>query len=101
MMVLSTGTVSKQAHVINLLGTLGTGFTYAPVLEAGGKPSTRFPPEGLVELTSHARRIKISSDKFPMKKFKISKNLENVIFLKFYQNFEVTFDMSLVEQIDK
>ena len=25
----------------------------APVLEAGGKPSTRFPPEGLVMLTSH------------------------------------------------
>ena len=28
----------------------------APVLlEAGGKPSTWFPPEGLVELTSHAK----------------------------------------------
>ena len=27
----------------------------APVLEAGGKPSTWFPPEGLVELTGYAK----------------------------------------------
>ena len=43
----------------------------APALEAGGKPSTRFPP------------------------------LKNVIFFKFHQNFDLTFDMSSVEQIDK
>ena len=27
------------------------------LLEAGGKPSTRFPPEGLVELPFHARSM--------------------------------------------
>ena len=32
------------------------------VLEAGGKPSTWFPPGRLVELTSHARGIGISSN---------------------------------------
>ena len=32
----------------------------APVLlEAGGKPSTRFPPEGLVELTCNARSMRM------------------------------------------
>ena len=31
----------------------------APVLEAGGKPSTSFPPEGLVELTGHAKGMQM------------------------------------------
>ena len=31
------------------------------VLEAGGKPSTRFPPEGLVELPFDAITIYVSS----------------------------------------
>ena len=40
----------------------------APVLlEAGGKPSTWFPPEGLVELTCHARGMQMSLDDFLMK----------------------------------
>ena len=39
----------------------------APVLEAGGKPSTRFPPEGLVELTSHARSMGMYPDEFLIK----------------------------------
>ena len=71
------------------------------VLEAGGKPSTWFPPERLVELTSHARSMGISSDEFLMKTLKFSKNLENVIFLKFYRETAVTFDSTLIEQIDK
>ena len=37
-------------------------------LEAGGKPSTRFPPEGLVELTSHARSMGMYPDDFFIKK---------------------------------
>ena len=32
------------------------------LLEAGGKPSTRFPPEGLVELTCNARSMRMLSD---------------------------------------
>ena len=46
----------------------------APVLlEAGGKPSTWFPPEGLVELARHRRGMQMLSDEFLMKKFKFSK----------------------------
>ena len=40
MMVYIIVNISKQAHVINKLGRLGTGVPLAPVLEAGGKPST-------------------------------------------------------------
>ena len=36
--------------------TLARLATVSVLLEAGGKPSTRFPPEGLVELTYHARK---------------------------------------------
>ena len=50
----------EEVKVIKRRGALGTGFTYAPVLEAGGKPSTRFPPEGLVELTCNVRSMQIS-----------------------------------------
>ena len=42
----------------------------------------------------------MSSNEFLIEKLKFSKNLKNVIFLKFYQIFEVTFDIGLVEQID-
>ena len=73
----------------------------APVLEAGGKPSTRFPPEGLVELHFHTRSMWTSSYDFLIEKSKFSKNHENVTFSKFYQNLEVTFNISLVEQIDR
>ena len=54
------------------------------VLEAGGKPSTRFPPEGLVELTRNTRGSPMPSYDFLMKKLKnskISKNLENLALL--------------------
>ena len=74
----------------------------APVLlETGGKPSTWFPPSGLVELTSHARCMRMCSNHIFMKKMKFSKIHKNIIFLKFYQNFEVTFNIDLVEQINK
>ena len=44
----------------------------APVLlEAGGKPSTRFPPEGLVELTCHAKSMRILSCHFLSQKSEI------------------------------
>ena len=36
-----------------------------------------------------------------MKDLKFSKIHKNIIFLKFYQNFEVTFNIDLVEQINK
>ena len=75
-------------------------FFWLPI-EAGGKPSTWFPPEGLVELTCHAKGIQISSNEFLMEKLKFSKNLKNVIFLKFYRKLPVTFNLTLIEQIDK
>ena len=71
----------------------------APVLEAGGKPSTWFPPEGLVELTCHARGMRMSQCAFIIEKWKISKNFKNLIFLKFKQNLPVTFTITFVEQI--
>ena len=71
------------------------------VLEAGGKPSTWFPPGELVELTGRARSIGMSSDEFLMQNSKFSKNLKNVIFLKFYRETAVTFNLTLIEQIDK
>ena len=73
----------------------------APVLEAGGKPSTMFPPEGLVELTSRARNMKSLSDNSMMKNSKFSKIFKNVIFLKFHRKLPVTFNLTLIEQIDK
>ena len=75
-------------------GCLAEPIDRGSVLEAGGKPSTRFPPEGLVELTCHAKGMQMSSNEFLMEKSKFSKNLKNVIFLKFHQNFVLTFDMS-------
>ena len=57
------------------------------VVEAGGKPSTWFPPQRLVELTSHARRMQISSDDFLMKKLEFSKNLK----MSHFSNFSKTF----------
>ena len=66
----------KQAHVINKHGRSGTGVPLAPVLlfelylamfQTGGKPSTWFPPVGLVELYE-------SRESFPGKiKFQNSK----------------------------
>ena len=70
-------------------------------LEAGGKTSTRFPPERLVELTCHARSMRMLSNDFLLEKSKFSKNNDNVTFPKFYQNLEVTFNKSLVEQTDR
>ena len=43
-MVLMTRKMFKEVHVPKSRGALGTGFTYAPVCRAGGKPSTWFPP---------------------------------------------------------
>ena len=67
-------------------GARPSQLTSGSVLEAGGKPSTRFPPEELVELTYNARGFPMLSDDFLVKKLKFSKNHKNVIFLKFYQN---------------
>ena len=40
----------------------------APVLlEAGGKPSTWFPPEGLVELTPNVKNFRMKSHDFYLK----------------------------------
>ena len=44
----------------------------APVLEAGGKPSTWFPPEGLVELPSHVKKVQMSPDDFLFQECHIS-----------------------------
>ena len=43
-------------------------------LDTGGKPSTRFPPEGLVELTCRARSMPLSSYDILLRKSKFSKN---------------------------
>ena len=71
----------------------------SPITTAG-KPSTWFPPEELVELTCHAKGMQMSSNEFLMEKLKFSKNLKNVIFLKFYRETAVTFNLTLIEQID-
>ena len=42
--VLSTRNMFKEVNVPKSRGALGTGFTYAPVCRAGGKPSTWFLP---------------------------------------------------------
>ena len=78
-----------------------TGQALPIKLEAGGKPSTWFPPEELVELTSHARCMQMLSDEFPMKISKFSKNLKKIIFLKVHRGTAVTFNLTLIEQIDK
>ena len=48
----------------------------APVLEAGGKPSTWFPPERLVGLSCHAKGMQISLKKFLMEKLEIFEKSE-------------------------
>ena len=49
--VLLTTNSCKQVHVIKSRGALGTGLTlHQYYFRAGGKPSTSFPPVGLVEL---------------------------------------------------
>ena len=73
----------------------------APVLEAGGKPSTRFPPEGLVELPCLLLSILSSSNEIFPEKSKISKkNRKNQTFSKFWRNLPLTFDMTLLEQMN-
>ena len=52
-MVLLTRNMFKEVKVIKSRGALGTGFTYAPVWQSGGKPSTKFPHGGLVECPHH------------------------------------------------
>ena len=42
-LVLSTRNTFEEVKVPKSRGALGTGFTYAPVCRAGGKPSTWFP----------------------------------------------------------
>ena len=99
--VLLTRNSCEEANVPKIRGALRTGFTTAPVLEAGGKPSTWFPPEGLVELTCHARGMPMPSNHFLMKKWKFSKISKNLIFLEFYENLSVTQTLCLQTQIDK
>ena len=75
---------SRLSHRFRI--TLREGRTlplYESLLEAGGKPSTWFPPGGLVELTGRARSMGMSSDEFLMRNSTLSKNLKNIIFLKF------------------
>ena len=71
------------------------------VLEAGGKPSTWFPPEGLVELTRHAKSLRMKFNAFSFKKLEISKILKNLTFLKFYQKVSVAQTICLQTQINK
>ena len=49
---------------MNLRGARVTPIHRGSVLEAGGKPSTRFSPEGLVELTCRARSMGMLSYNF-------------------------------------
>ena len=94
--------MKMSTKIMNLRGSrLGPIQRGSVLLGAGGKPSTWFPPERLVELTSHARGMQMSSDKFVMKKSKFSKNLKNDTFLKFHRKLPVTFNFTLIEQIDK
>ena len=86
---------------MNLRGSRLRPIHRGSVLEAGGKPSTWFPPEGLVELTSHAISMQTSSDALMVKKLKFSKIFKNVIFLEFHRKLPVTFNLTLIEQIDK
>ena len=72
----------------------------APVLEAGGKPSTRFPPEGLAELTCHARSMRMSSYGFLLIKWEISKNHENVTFSRFCRKLSGAQTLTLHYEID-
>ena len=86
---------------MDVRGCLAQPIDHGPVLEAGGKPSTWFPPEELVELTCHARGMQMSSDCFLMRKLKFSKNRQNLIFLEFYENLSVTQTLCLQTQIDE
>ena len=101
MIHLKTKNLFKGVNVIKSRGALGTGLTTAPVLEAGGKPSTWFPPEGLVELTGCARFMRRPSNDFLLKNVKFSKISKNIIFLKFHEKLPVTFNLTLIEQIRK
>ena len=65
-----TKNIFKEVKVPKSRGALGTGFSCAPVLEAGGKPSTRFPLEEILELKVHARSMRMISNKFPHGKSK-------------------------------
>ena len=90
-MVLSTRNMFTEVRVPKSRGLIGTRFTYAPIWQACGKPSTKFPHRGLVECDftprfpyriSHSffkinefrEKIKIFPGKFQF--FKISGNLE-------------------------
>ena len=74
---------------------------YESLLEAGGKPSTWFPPEGLVELTGCARFMGRLSNDFLLRNIKFSETSKNIIFLKVYKKLPVTFNLTLIEQINK
>ena len=54
-MVLSTRNMFTEVRVPKSRGLIGTRFTYAPIWQACGKPSTKFPHRGLVECTSTPR----------------------------------------------
>ena len=77
-----------------------TRLTTVSVFEAGGKPSTRFPPGGLVEPTSP---LSSSSDHIKMsflKKIKKIENLENHEKPKIYPNFPTTALVTSLEQMN-
>ena len=55
-----------STKITDLRGAKVTPIHRGSVLEAGGKPSTWFPPGRLAELTGHARSMGMSSDGFFM-----------------------------------
>ena len=64
------------------------------LLEAGGKPSTKFPPEGLVELTCNSRSTRIASYVFYGKNQKFRKIIKCHI-SKFYRKLSVAQTLPL------
>ena len=74
---------TKFSNVVSFFaGSSLASLAIVSVLEAGGKPSTWFPPGRLVELTGHARGMGMSSNEFSIENLKFSKNLKNLKFLK-------------------
>ena len=68
---------------MNLRGARLRPIHRGSVLEAGGKPSTWFPPERLVELTGNATAIVMSSDEFIIK----IQNFRKISKISYFSNF--------------
>ena len=62
-----------STKITDLRGSRVTPIHRGSVLEAGGKPSTWFPPEELVELTGRVRSMGMSPNEFLMENSKFSK----------------------------